>query len=640
MFLVICLCLILYVPTIDAKLYPETYIYGNAASGWATTPTNVYDNNTGTYAQAASVTGPAWTTKLIMNLTYTCNGTKIQYWASQSNAGVYTTLNITVANVTGSWLMIYSATPTEGSYQNCTFARSIYTAIGFERYRASGSTARYARMNEAQGVNASYSQPYAYSVVTSVSETTSLTSAPKCSFSLRTTETASVSLSVSVKVGKLAVLNESGTITLGTSVRVSYHVALNETEAVTVGISESANFTGKLAQTGTITLGTAVQVGYHVASSSIETVTLNCNTNAQEGISSNVTGTVSLLSSVEVGYHISLDEADSVGLDLSASTSLSGLLNETGTITLDTSIRVGYQVGMDEANSISLDVEAVQPSEGAYNVSSEVTGTITFGMTVQTGYHLASTETDFVTMTTPLVGNYSVERPETAIMSLETSVRASYHLTTTQTQTCSFTQSESSVYGKALSLMTCVELRIAINGSNLPGGLGGPNTGNPHSSIVDVFDVRIVKIAYIYRFEDFALTRSVSATMNMTNAGTISGDAVVNWWVVVEGTTDRIINRTETGYVATGQSKLLTCTFDLEKGDYVFNAQVLTIGGTSMASPAVGSLAFSVDDVYIDFIRDNYVPILVLSFFLILCVQGYRLNERRKSKSRHRKRKK
>ena len=141
---------------------PETYVYGNAASGWATTPTYVYDNNTATYAQAASITGPAWTPRLVMNLTATTVGTKIQYWVSQSNAGIYTTMNITIANATGSWTIVYSATPTQGSYQNCTFSSSSYTAIGIERYRPSGSTSRTARANEMQAVNATWSPPANY----------------------------------------------------------------------------------------------------------------------------------------------------------------------------------------------------------------------------------------------------------------------------------------------------------------------------------------------------------------------------------------------------------------------------------------------------------------------------------------------
>jgi len=138
----------------------ETYIYGNAASGWATNPTYVYDNVTANYAQAASISGPAWTPRLVMNLTYTARGTKIRYWVSQSNAGIYTTMNITIANSTGSWTTVYTATPTEGSYQNCSFTSSLYTAIGIERYRPTGSTSRTARANEMQAVNASRNANY------------------------------------------------------------------------------------------------------------------------------------------------------------------------------------------------------------------------------------------------------------------------------------------------------------------------------------------------------------------------------------------------------------------------------------------------------------------------------------------------
>ena len=145
-----------------ATTHAEAYIYGSAASGWATNPTAICDNNTSTYAQAASVNGPAWTTKETMNLTSTCIGTKILAWVSQSNSGVYTTMNITIANATGAWVLVYSGTPIEGSYQNYTFALSSYTAIGIERYRPSASSSRTARANEIQAVNASWNDPANY----------------------------------------------------------------------------------------------------------------------------------------------------------------------------------------------------------------------------------------------------------------------------------------------------------------------------------------------------------------------------------------------------------------------------------------------------------------------------------------------
>lgn len=131
----------------------ESYVLGFTASGWTTTPTNVHDNNTATYAQSASVSGPAWTTKLTINLTVVCSGTKMRYWVSQSTAGTFTIMNITVANQTGTWQLVYSGTPTEGSYQNVSFTSVSYTAIGIQRYRASGTTARYARANEVHGIN-------------------------------------------------------------------------------------------------------------------------------------------------------------------------------------------------------------------------------------------------------------------------------------------------------------------------------------------------------------------------------------------------------------------------------------------------------------------------------------------------------
>lgn len=146
-------------------VHAESYTYGSAASGtsWSD-PTYVYDNNTSNKASWATSSTNVWSTKLVVNLTEACKGTKIRYWVSKATTLAYTTLNISIANATGSWTIVFSTTPTESAYVNATFASSSYTAIGLERYRytgGSGSQACY--MNEVQGVNATWTEA-AYSL--------------------------------------------------------------------------------------------------------------------------------------------------------------------------------------------------------------------------------------------------------------------------------------------------------------------------------------------------------------------------------------------------------------------------------------------------------------------------------------------
>jgi len=142
---------------------PEAYVYcNNYASSW-TNPTNAYDNNTSTRAQSNSASSGANTTTLVLNLTGVVIGTKIQFWVGQGGSGSdYTTMYIDVANQTGSWLNVFHAPPTEGSYQNATFPSVSYTAMRFYRYRNSGNGNTQFYVYEAQAVNATWTPPANY----------------------------------------------------------------------------------------------------------------------------------------------------------------------------------------------------------------------------------------------------------------------------------------------------------------------------------------------------------------------------------------------------------------------------------------------------------------------------------------------
>jgi hypothetical protein len=143
------------------SIEPEAYVYMVAnqnLGNWAN-PTNAYDSNTATYAEK-SVTGIGWTGYLVLNCSDTVRGTKIHYWFSRSS--VFTTFTINIGNQTGAWVQVYNATPPFGSYQNVTFPFSQYTAIEIQAYKPSGTGTQYARINEVQAVNASWTPPANY----------------------------------------------------------------------------------------------------------------------------------------------------------------------------------------------------------------------------------------------------------------------------------------------------------------------------------------------------------------------------------------------------------------------------------------------------------------------------------------------
>lgn len=140
-----------------APTIPESYVYCNnyVAGSW-TNPTYAYNNNT---ANGASI---AWSpvgycAYLTLNLSSAARGSKIRYWVGRSNT-VITTMQIDIANATGSWRNVFSATPTYGAYANATITFSQYTALRF-RFSKTGTASRTATVYETQAVNASFTAP-------------------------------------------------------------------------------------------------------------------------------------------------------------------------------------------------------------------------------------------------------------------------------------------------------------------------------------------------------------------------------------------------------------------------------------------------------------------------------------------------
>ncbi|MGA2309427.1 MAG: DUF2341 domain-containing protein [Candidatus Bathyarchaeia archaeon] len=107
--------------------------YCNAASGtgWNSAGYS-YDNNTGTAASYAGSTS-TWTNVFLMNFSVPVAGNTIQY--NIGNVSLYTTMNVSLANATGSWTPVYSNIPTyDNAWHNITFAQSNFTAMNFTFY--------------------------------------------------------------------------------------------------------------------------------------------------------------------------------------------------------------------------------------------------------------------------------------------------------------------------------------------------------------------------------------------------------------------------------------------------------------------------------------------------------------------------
>jgi hypothetical protein len=147
-----------------SAVHAETYVYvnNNQNPGTWSNPTYAYNNNTADGA-SKNFAGAGWSGYLVLNLTGTVTGTLIRYYVGRSSSTYITTMTVNVANQTGSWLNVYNATPTYGSYANITFAQTTqYTAMEFQFYNTRPGYSYTAYIYETQTVNASYTDPANY----------------------------------------------------------------------------------------------------------------------------------------------------------------------------------------------------------------------------------------------------------------------------------------------------------------------------------------------------------------------------------------------------------------------------------------------------------------------------------------------
>jgi hypothetical protein len=652
----------LYAPTADAKLYPETYVYcnGNVNSGTWTNPTYAYNNNTGNGATKAFA-GVGWCGYLVLNLTYPTNGTKIQYWVGRSNTAI-TTMQIDVSNQTGSWLNIFSATPTYSAYANCTFASSQYTAMRYRFYNT-GTTSRTATIFETQAVNASYTSPYPYTVassvttsislsavitvnyktITTLSDSTTATLGKATNFKLSTNTTCSITLGTSIVVVYHGGLTETGTVTLSSDIRVNYHVGTSATDSIGLNlyaVNSSVVASHEIADlnfTGSIGLDTSVQVNYHVGLAGTDSISLDANLLTVYNPSLNETGTISLTTDIQVNYHVPFSMIDSIEAVLNIEGQQAISTNMTGTLTLDTYVQVEYHHVFSEANTIDLNI--TNPS--SFGVPENETGAITFDTSILVNYHVESSEVPFLTVDVNIHQEqfFSVPVNTTGALLLDAQIQVTYHLATTATETLSLTNSKATSFSTMLSLEPKTTSTMPRSYVPPPSGVNPHPTPDP-SATAYVFDIRIANLTFIYGFDQFILTRTILVSMNITNAGIISNDAIINWRIDDVTTGISIFESSETVFMTSRASEIVSCSFPLEQGDYIFHCEVASIGGMPLESPAVASLAFSLENIYIDFVKDYYALIFVgMTVFSGICAIYWRSKHKSSSKRRRRKRK-
>jgi hypothetical protein len=120
--------------------------FQDPANVWST-ETNAYDENTGT-GSSCSVAAFSWSDYLVLNLTGSTTGSKLEYYVGRSGARI-NNMRIDVANETGTWVNIFIGAPSVSSWTNVTGFTHTITAMRFSFYNRNPSQAGIAYVYEA-----------------------------------------------------------------------------------------------------------------------------------------------------------------------------------------------------------------------------------------------------------------------------------------------------------------------------------------------------------------------------------------------------------------------------------------------------------------------------------------------------------
>jgi hypothetical protein len=131
----------------------------------------------------------------------------------------------------------------------------------------------------------------------------------------------------------------------------------------------------------------------------------------------------------------------------------------------------------------------------------------------------------------------------------------------------------------------------------------------------------------------FELPSTLKSTIKMTfivqptplSTMTIGDDAIINWWVTLNGTGNVILNQTMTVYVITDEPKTVTLEFSLPEGEYTFYAKVIRFGNYKV-DENLSSQSFTVSNLFYDwlFIEKNIYLIFAVIVAVITVIIVYK----------------
>ena len=158
-----------------------------------------------------------------------------------------------------------------------------------------------------------------------------------------------------------------------------------------------------------------------------------------------------------------------------------------------------------------------------------------------------------------------------------------------------------------------------------------PPGTNPLPGVSSVkFDIiSIASNMYVFVELPFTLKNTIKMTFIVQPVPlatvTIGDDAIINWWVTVNGTGNVILNKTITVYVITDEPKTVTAEFSLPEGEYTFYAKVIRYGNYKV-DENLSSQHFTVGNLFYDwlFTEKNILYIIIVAIIIIAVIVFYR----------------
>lgn len=162
---------------------------------------------------------------------------------------------------------------------------------------------------------------------------------------------------------------------------------------------------------------------------------------------------------------------------------------------------------------------------------------------------------------------------------------------------------------------TKADAQVIITSSTTTGTTSGTPSTSPEGSIP--YDITIKEIHKDVIFVLFRLERNVTFTIIFSNNQTYNADSIVDLWVE-DSKQNIIMNKTKSFLTTSGQNNIVNFDIGLNlQGSFVAYAKVLSFDNFIVEENSA-SYSFDLGNIYIDWIMEKEIVILLTCFILII----------------------